>query len=48
VYAEVRAGRIPHIRLGRYARFDPDSIAAWAAERERGPVPAMPAKPSSV
>jgi excisionase family DNA binding protein len=40
VYAEARAGRIPHVRLGRYTRFQPDSIEAWAAERERGPVPA--------
>jgi excisionase family DNA binding protein len=38
VYAEVRANRIPHIRLGRYVRFNPESIEAWAAEREQGPV----------
>jgi excisionase family DNA binding protein len=42
VYQEVRAGRIPHIRLGRYCRFNADSIEAWAAERERGPVPQSP------
>lgn len=39
VYAEARAGRIPHIRLGRYRRFNPDSVEAWAAEREQGPAP---------
>lgn len=39
VYAEARAGRIPHIRLGRYTRFNAASIAAWIEERERGPVP---------
>jgi excisionase family DNA binding protein len=39
VYAEARASRIPHVRLGRYTRFDPDSVEAWAAERERGPMP---------
>jgi excisionase family DNA binding protein len=37
VYAEARANRIPHVRLGRYTRFDPESIEAWAAEREQGP-----------
>jgi excisionase family DNA binding protein len=36
VYAEARAGRIPHVRLGRYTRFQPDSIEIWAAQRERG------------
>jgi excisionase family DNA binding protein len=38
VYAEARAGRIPHVRLGRYTRFQPESIEGWAAERERGPL----------
>ena len=38
VYAEARAGRIPHVRLGRYTRFNRESVEAWAAERERGPV----------
>jgi excisionase family DNA binding protein len=39
VYAQARAKRIPHMRLGRYTRFNADSIAAWAAEQEQGPVP---------
>ena len=29
IYAEVRAGRIPHVKLGRYDRFREESIAAW-------------------
>jgi excisionase family DNA binding protein len=33
VLAEARAGRIPHCRLGRYVRFDPAELLAWA----RGP-----------
>jgi excisionase family DNA binding protein len=37
VYREARAARIPHVRLGRYVRFDAASIAAWAAAREQGP-----------
>jgi excisionase family DNA binding protein len=38
VYAEVRAGRIPHIRLGRYVRFRRESIEAWLLEAERGKI----------
>jgi hypothetical protein len=37
VLAEARADRIPHVRLGRYVRFDEDELAAWAAQRRRGP-----------
>lgn len=37
VYAETRAGRIPHIRLGpRYVRYCASSVAAWLAAEERG------------
>jgi len=38
VYAETRAGRMPHVALGRYRRYHRDALAAWVAERERGPV----------
>ncbi len=38
VYAETRAGRIPHLTLGRYRRYRRDTLDAWIAERERGPV----------
>jgi excisionase family DNA binding protein len=38
VYAEVRAGRIPHLKLGRYVRFRPESIDAWLLESERGKI----------
>jgi excisionase family DNA binding protein len=38
VYAEARANRIPHVRLGRYTRFNAESVSAWVAERERGPL----------
>ena len=38
VYAETRAGRMPHVALGpRYRRYRRDVIEAWIAERERGP-----------
>jgi len=35
--SEARADRIPHVRLGRYVRFDADELqASWRA-RARGP-----------
>jgi excisionase family DNA binding protein len=35
VYAEARAGRMPHISIGRYRRFRRDSIEEWARQLER-------------
>jgi excisionase family DNA binding protein len=35
--AEARADRVPHVRLGRYVRFDADELAAWWRSRARGP-----------
>ncbi len=36
VYAETRAGRIPHLRLHRYVRYRRSTVAAWERDRERG------------
>jgi excisionase family DNA binding protein len=36
VYAETRARRIPHLRLGRYVRYRRSTIAAWEREKEEG------------
>lgn len=36
IYAETRAGRIPHVALGRYYRYRRESIDAWLREMERG------------
>lgn len=36
IYREVRAKRLPHIRLGRYVRFRKESIDAWLDKREHG------------
>jgi excisionase family DNA binding protein len=36
LYAEARANRIPHVRLGRYVRFRHESLERWAREHERG------------
>ena len=35
VLAEARANRIPHIRLGKYVRFEPDRLTAWWTSKER-------------
>jgi excisionase family DNA binding protein len=37
VAAEARADRIPHVRLGRYVRFEGDQLEAWWRSRARGP-----------
>jgi excisionase family DNA binding protein len=36
VWAQSRAGKIPHVRLGRLLRYRPEKIEAWLAEIERG------------
>jgi excisionase family DNA binding protein len=36
IYSEVRAGRLPHVRLGRYVRFRAPAIDAWIEQIERG------------
>lgn len=35
VYEEAKAGRLPHVRLGRYVRFRQESIDAWLEASER-------------
>ena len=37
VLAEARADRIPHVRLGRYVRFDAAELQIWWQSRRRGP-----------
>jgi excisionase family DNA binding protein len=37
VLAEARADRIPHVRLGRYVRFEPKELEQWWEARRRGP-----------
>ena len=37
VLAEARADRIPHVRLGRYVRFEAEELEAWWRERAQGP-----------
>ncbi len=35
--AQARAGRVPHVRLGHYVRFDRDELLAWIEHRLTGP-----------
>ncbi|HEX4035189.1 MAG TPA: helix-turn-helix domain-containing protein [Solirubrobacteraceae bacterium] len=35
---QARRDRVPHIRLGKYTRFDRDELLAWARGRQRGPI----------
>ena len=35
VWAQARAARIPHVRLGRYRRFREEAIDAWLEQLER-------------
>ena len=35
---EARADRVPHVRLGRYVRFDPQALESWWRSRAQGPI----------
>lgn len=37
VRAQARDDAIPHIRLGRYVRFDRDELLEWCKARRQGP-----------
>ena len=37
ILAEARADRVPHVRLGRYVRFDADELREWCKARYQGP-----------
>ena len=37
ILAEARADRVPHVRLGRYVRFDADELREWCKARHQGP-----------
>jgi excisionase family DNA binding protein len=36
VRAETRAGRMPHVALGRYRRYDWQAVVEWLEERTGG------------
>ena len=33
LYERTRKGEIPHVKLGKYIRFDQDQLLAWVAAR---------------
>ena len=37
VWAQARAGEIPHVQLGRYRRFREEALAAWLRDLEARP-----------
>lgn len=37
--AQARDGRVPHQRLGRYVRFDPDELIRWVEQNRIDPGP---------
>jgi excisionase family DNA binding protein len=37
VLAQARDHRIPHVRLGKYVRFERSELEAWWCSRRRGP-----------
>lgn len=41
VYAETRANRIPHVRLGRYVRYRRNAVERWVHDIEEGVHPAL-------
>ena len=36
VRQETRAGRLPHLKLGRYKRYDWPAVAAWLETQREG------------
>ena len=38
---QARAGNIPHVRLGRYVRFDEDDVTAWVESLKTGGGPSF-------
>ncbi len=45
IYAEVRAGRIPHVRLGRNVRFRAATIEDWLSSLEGGTMASTDKRP---
>jgi excisionase family DNA binding protein len=42
VWAQARAGHIPHVQLGRYRRFREEALEEWLDELERRSVDGGP------
>jgi hypothetical protein len=35
--AQAREDKVPHVRLGKYVRYDPEDLERWIATVKRGP-----------
>jgi len=35
--AQARRDKVPHVRLGKYVRFDPADLEQWIVSVKRGP-----------
>jgi hypothetical protein len=35
--AQARRDKVPHVRLGKYVRFDPSDLERWVMTVKRGP-----------
>lgn len=35
LYERTRTNQVPHVKLGKYVRFDRDELLAWAAQFHR-------------
>lgn len=48
IYAQVVSedGDLPHVRVGRYVRFEPAAIAEYIARHRHGAQPDIDARPS--
>lgn len=33
LYSRTRTGEIPHYKIGKYVRFDPEEVMAWIREK---------------
>jgi excisionase family DNA binding protein len=36
LYAQTAAGKIPHLKLGKYLRFEPAAVDRWLEAHRRG------------
>ena len=37
LYARTRTNQVPHLKLGKYCRFDPEQLKQWVDRQKRGP-----------
>lgn len=45
IYAKCTAGQFPHVRIGRYLRFEPAAVDAFVSDQRVDPSPSRPRSP---